>query len=72
MKTSTRSDNQLNPTSDCREAGERLSARNLNTGHIGAAGLQCCEAVVVVGGRIHVDIGVGVQLRLVKGSSADG
>lgn len=44
-----------------------MSACNLHTGHIGAAGVQSCEAVVVVGSSVHAESGIGAQLRVVQG-----
>lgn len=44
-----------------------MSACNLHTGHIGAASVQSCEAVVVVGGSVHAESGIGAQLRVVQG-----
>lgn len=56
-------------TSNSGEAGEGASACNLHTGHIGAAGVQGCEAVVVVDGRVRAEGVIGVQLSAVQGHS---
>lgn len=52
-------------TSNSREAGEGVGACNVHTGHIGAAGIQTCEAVVVAGGSVHAESAVGALLGLV-------
>lgn len=62
-------------TSNCREAGEGGGACNVHTGHIGAAGIQTCEAVMVAGGSVHAESAVGALLRVVHGrgvAAADG
>lgn len=54
-------------TGDSREAGEGASAFGLHTGHVGAAGLQSCEAVVVAVGRVHAESVKGAPVGVVQG-----
>ncbi len=60
------SDNPPIHTSNSRKAGEGVSACNLHTGHIGAAGVQSCEAVVVVFGSVHAEGLIGAQHSVVQ------
>lgn len=53
-------------TGNSGEAGERVSACNLHAGHIGAAGVQSCEAVVAVGGSVCAESVIGAQLSVVQ------
>lgn len=54
-------------TCDSRQAGEGVSTCNLHTGHVRAAGVQNCEAVLVGGGGFHAEGAVGTQLRMIQG-----
>lgn len=44
-----------------------MSACNLHTGHIGAAGVQRREAVVVVDGSVQAESVIRVQFSVVQG-----
>lgn len=54
-------------TSNGGEAGDGVTARNLNTNHVVAAGVQGSEAVVVQGGTVHKDWAVGPQFSVEQG-----
>lgn len=44
-----------------------MTACNLHTGHIGAARVQSCEAVMVLGGGVRAESVIGAQFSMVQG-----
>lgn len=54
-------------TSNCGETGDGVTACNLNTNHIVAAGVQSSEAVVVQGGTVLKHWAVGSQFSVEQG-----